>query len=60
MIICDVYSNQQQLCQQYFRMELASVADLRAVKDSAIVIDVRGSQEVQESGVKVDGMDHGL
>jgi hypothetical protein len=36
-------------------MALASVADLRALKDKAVVIDVRPPHEVHESGVKVDG-----
>jgi rhodanese-related sulfurtransferase len=35
--------------------ELASVEDLRALKEIAVVIDVRPPHEVHASGVKVEG-----
>jgi hypothetical protein len=35
--------------------EVASVDDLRALKDVAVVIDVRAPHEVHASGVKVEG-----
>lgn len=36
-------------------MDYASVEDLRALKDTAVVIDVRAPDEVHASGVKVEG-----